>query len=147
MAEQMGDVAQLPIVMGRRAGTKPAGPSLANLPPPAAPACLAAQLEALGVRSCPHCRHGVEVGQGVNLQSARCPACRHLLLVKDARVDAAADAAFRSYSQKQRLRQCPKCGITVEKAEGCNHMRCRWVVHTRPSPNCSQPKAALLALW
>ena len=87
----------------------------------AAPTCPGLQLEALGVRSCPHCRQGVEVGQGVDWQRAQCPSCRSPLHVEDA----AADAAFRSYAQRQRLGQCPKCGATVEKTEGCNHMRCR----------------------
>ncbi|KAL4433658.1 hypothetical protein ABPG75_000099 [Micractinium tetrahymenae] len=66
------------------------------------------QLEQLGIRSCPHCQTGIELGPGVNLLTATCPnrACRRRLHVEDA----AAEAAFRSYSRQQRYKECQQCG-------------------------------------
>ena len=77
----------------------------------------------LSIRSCPHCGAGLEVERGVDLATAVCPSpgCGRRLLVEDA----AAERAFRSYSQAARFRQCPRCSATVEKLHGCNHMTCR----------------------
>ena len=35
------------------------------------------------------------------------------------------DAAFYEFAQGQKFKQCPHCAYWVERAEGCDHMRCR----------------------
>lgn len=77
----------------------------------------------MGVRSCLHCRHGVELDAEVDPPT--CPACHRRLHVEDAR----AEAAFHRFRQEQRLKVCPQCGATVEKTAGCNGVRCRCGVH------------------
>jgi hypothetical protein len=81
----------------------------------------AAQMERdLGVRRCPHCAEGLELDQGVDLLTAVCYTCGRPVHVEDE----AAERAFREYRQQQRFRECARCGATVEKKEGCNHMTC-----------------------
>ena len=35
------------------------------------------------------------------------------------------DAAFAEWKKKNDARDCPKCGCTIQKSEGCNHMECK----------------------
>lgn len=76
------------------------------------------------VRRCPHCGEGLEVEAGVDLLTATCPnrTCGRPLHVEDE----AAERDFRKFRQRHRLRECPHCGATVKKQEGCNHITCRW---------------------
>ena len=89
-------------------------PSLANAP---------AAEQLLSLRSSPHCGEGLELGPGVDLLTATCPhpRCGRPLHVEDA----AAEQAFRRFSNQQKFRECPKCGAMVERVHGCNHMTCR----------------------
>ena len=34
------------------------------------------------------------------------------------------DEAFAEWKQKNDAKDCPKCGCTIQKSEGCNHMKC-----------------------
>ena len=35
------------------------------------------------------------------------------------------DDAFADWKKKNDARDCPKCGCTIQKSEGCNHIRCK----------------------
>lgn len=35
------------------------------------------------------------------------------------------DDAFAEWKRKNNARDCPKCGCTIQKSEGCNHMECK----------------------
>ncbi len=35
------------------------------------------------------------------------------------------DEAFAEWKKKNDARDCPKCGCTIQKSEGCNHMECK----------------------
>lgn len=35
------------------------------------------------------------------------------------------DDAFAAWKKKNDARDCPRCGCTIQKSEGCNHMECR----------------------
>ena len=40
--------------------------------------------------------------------------------------DEVVDELFRNYCQKLRLKECPSCGITTFKRDGCNHITCSY---------------------
>jgi hypothetical protein len=50
--------------------------------------------------------------------------CKRFQALPPSRSCAEADAALLALAAAQRWRACPACGVTVERSEGCNHMRC-----------------------
>lgn len=56
----------------------------------------------------------------------KCAAISHEGLTCDQSKSAAlGDDAFAEWKKKNDARDCPKCGCTIQKSEGCNHMECK----------------------
>ncbi len=57
---------------------------------------------------------------------ARCGAVNHEgLTCEQYKKAALSDDAFIEWKKKNGAKDCPKCGCTIQKSEGCNHMECR----------------------
>ena len=56
----------------------------------------------------------------------RCGAVSHEgLTCEQYKKDALCDDAFLEWKKNNGAKDCPKCGCTIQKSEGCNHMECR----------------------
>ena len=56
----------------------------------------------------------------------KCGAVSHEGLTCDQyKSDILGDDAFAEWKKKNDARDCPKCGCTIQKSEGCNHMECK----------------------